>query len=293
MYAAVRSYALTGMALVGASFIAVSTIAPVQRAEIPVAAPAVQLAVAPSPLVLYPQVVERTLRNVADLLFDYVGIGYELATWPLNPAEQGEPQPAIILFAPIYLGVAAFEIASPVIWGVQRTQDAFRDVSTAIAKSDPVDFINAVIDIPARIADGVLNGNGDPTDAFSVGLVTAAGPFEKGLAEIGTLGIPLIAAGLLFQFAGIGTPPPSDDEDGAVTTGYEAVPRAGKVRIAPLGHAVTTKRSAARIRVTTGIMAGSHQVHTVKTVRRQTPASASRSMSAARKSAITVSSPKE
>jgi hypothetical protein len=297
MYSAVRSYATTGVALVAAGVIAVSPVTPVKAGvpnpATPVASPAVQLAVAPSPLVLYPQVVERTLRNVEDLALSYVALGYGLATAPFNPAEQGEPQPAVILFAPAILLLSAVTIASPVVCGILAAQHAFDDVSTAIAKSDPGDVVNAVIDIPALIADGVLNGTSHPSDPLSVGLVTAPGPVKSGPSQPGPLMIPLVITALILEFVGIGNPPPYDDEDDAVTTGDEAAPRTGKARIAPGGPPFTTKRSASRIRVTTGIMAGSHQVHTVKKVRRQTPASASRSMSAVRKSAMTVSSPKE
>lgn len=68
--AGLRPYVTAGVALVGASAIAVAPVAP-PPAEVAIAQPVVQLAAVPSPLQLYPQVAVRSIANAGALLQQY------------------------------------------------------------------------------------------------------------------------------------------------------------------------------------------------------------------------------
>jgi hypothetical protein len=213
-----RSFAATGVSLVAASIIVISSTGPVpsgiRTADLRISSPAVQLTAAPNPAEYYPQVIQRALGNVGALVQDYV----ETFRPPSRffPVQLGQPNPVALLFAPTILVFSALTIVSPVVCGIRGAQDAFNDVGTAIARADPVDLVNALIDIPARITDGLLNGTGtdDSSDYLSKGLLTANTP-----AGIGPLEIPISVAVFTFDLLGL---IPTDSSGAAVPARVKA-----------------------------------------------------------------------
>lgn len=192
MFAGMRPYVTAGVALVGAGVIAVTPVAPAGAAEVPVMSPAVQLAAIPSPLQLYPQVFNTTLQNAGALLGQYFAdpfpiigatienqaVGLEDAFTALQFGRFDEFFAAVadVVLEPFRSAGAAlsyldailrqpyamegfFLIAiSPVLSGIAATGNAIAEVFEAITTFDIVGLVNAVINIPARIIDGVLNG---------------------------------------------------------------------------------------------------------------------------------------
>ncbi|BBX30123.1 hypothetical protein [Mycolicibacterium alvei] len=192
MFTAVRPCLSAGIALVGASVIAVTPLSPPPAASV-VASPVVQLAAIPSPLQLYPQVLETTLANV-DAQFEYyfgepfpiIGAtlenyaqAFEDAVTALQSGRSDElfvsvtrivlqPLRSIVLstggllsayYLPSHLLKNLFGAAiGPLLNGIAATGLAIADVFEAITTFDVVGLVNAVINIPARIIDGVLNG---------------------------------------------------------------------------------------------------------------------------------------
>ncbi len=195
MFTGVRPCLSAGVALVGASVIAVTPISPAPAASA-VASPAVQLAAIPSPLQLYPQVLVKSLTNVGGLFEQYLAdpfpiigatlenqaVAFENAVTALQFGRADEFFAAVadIVLQPVksvgqsigyvlsYLGVVLdqpggpeylFNIAfSPLLNGIAATSLAIADVFDAIATFDVIGLVNAVINVPARIIDGVLNG---------------------------------------------------------------------------------------------------------------------------------------
>ncbi|ABM16673.1 hypothetical protein Mvan_5909 [Mycolicibacterium vanbaalenii PYR-1] len=192
MFTAVRPCLSAGIALVGASVIAVTPISPPPTASV-VASPAVQLAAIPSPLQLYTQVLETTLANV-DAQFEYyfsepfpiIGAtlenyaqAFEDAVTALQSGRSDElfvsvtrivlqPLRSIVLstggllgayYLPSQLLKNLFGAAiGPLLNGIAGTGLAIADVFEAITTFDVIGLVNSVINIPARIIDGVLNG---------------------------------------------------------------------------------------------------------------------------------------
>ena len=195
MLTAVRPCLSAGIALVGASVIAVTPISPAPLEKAP-ASYAVQLAAIPSPLQLYPQVFVKSLLNTGALLEQYFSdpfpiiratlenqaAAFEEAVLALQIGRFDEffAAAADIVLQPLksvgqsigqvvsYLGLVLdqpggpqylFNIAfSPLLNGVAATGLAIADVFEAITTFDVIGVVNAVINIPARIIDGVLNG---------------------------------------------------------------------------------------------------------------------------------------
>jgi hypothetical protein len=207
-----RPYVTAGVALVGAGVIAVSPIAP-PPADVPAAHASVQLAAAPSPLQLYPQVVLQSLANAGALLDQYFAdpfpiIGATLenqaaaladavsalqtgdvdeffaaaADVVLQPFKSGGAALShlgALLGQPFALEGLAIIAISPILSGVAATANAVAEVWDAITSLDLVGAVNAVLNIPARIIDGVLNGV--PGASFGIfdnlpGLLSPADP---------------------------------------------------------------------------------------------------------------------
>ena len=208
LHPAVRPFVTKGIALVGASVIAVSTIAAappdLRTAAIPVASPAVQLTAAPSPFELYPQVVGEALGNAATLVWDYVTVGpglvVAIVTNPIGVLEGAGAVGISLIFFPLLIAGAASVIASPVTNGFGAAIVAFNDVSNAVAAGDFIDLVNAIVNIPARIIDGVLNGGYSDPGGYDGGLLTPVG------IPPGPLAIPLNFLAPLFGAAGIDFP---------------------------------------------------------------------------------------
>lgn len=195
MFAGVRPCLSACVALVGASVIAVTPISPAP-ATIASATPAVQLASIPSPLQLYPQVLVKSLTNVGALFEQYFAdpfpiisatvenqaAAFEDAVTALQFGRSDEFLAAVadfvlqplksvgqsIVHVVSYLGAVLgqpggpqflFNTAfSPLLNGIAATGVAIADVFEAITTFDVIGLVNAVINIPARIIDGVLNG---------------------------------------------------------------------------------------------------------------------------------------
>lgn len=216
MRAGLRPYVTAGVALVGAGAIAVTPVAPLP-ADVPTAQAAVQLTAVPSPLQLYPQVVLESIANAGALLQQYFADPFPIisATLENQAAAFADAITALqlgqvdeffaaasdIVLQPaksagaalIHLGallsqpfaVEGFFITaiSPVLSGLVATGQAIAEVFDAITSLDLVGAVNAVINIPARIIDGVLNGV--PGASFGIfsdlpGLLSPADP-ESGL----------------------------------------------------------------------------------------------------------------
>jgi hypothetical protein len=176
---------------VGASVIAVTPISPPPTASV-VASPAVQLAAIPSPLQLYPQVLVKSLTNVGGLLEQYFAdpfpiisatlanqaVAFEDAVTALEFGRFDEFFAAVadIVLQPLksigqawsYFGRYLREPGGPeflfifpfipLLNGIAATGLAIADVFEAITTLDVIGLVNAVVNIPARIIDGVLNG---------------------------------------------------------------------------------------------------------------------------------------
>lgn len=156
MQIAVRSFVTTGVALVGASAIAVTPIAPPPEPDIRVANLAVQLSAAPSPFVLYPQVALDAFKNISLLTGSYLQ-----EPFPIIQAILGKEVVAPLPFSdPVRAALAwvGSSIRSNLISVVLETQIALDNVGYAVLDHNPIDLVNAIIDIPAYIANGLLNG---------------------------------------------------------------------------------------------------------------------------------------
>ncbi len=221
MLTAVRPCLSAGIALVGAGVIAVAPISPPPTASV-VASPAVQLTAIPSPLQLYPQVLETSLANVEAQFEDYFSEPFPIIGATLENYAQAfedavtalqfgrsdeffvsvarivlQPLRSIVLSTggllyEIYGGLAEnlFGAAiGPLLNGIAATGLAIADVFEAITTFDVIGLVNAVINVPARIIDGVLNGV--PGTSFGSidnlpGLLTPrfARPFSSGLITL-------------------------------------------------------------------------------------------------------------
>jgi len=198
MYAALRPHVTAGVALVGACVIAVTPVSPVTQADIRVASPAVQLTAAPNPLEFYPQVAVNALSNAGTLAQQYLTVPPALVTALVT---QPIPTLASALFVFTNPGPYLFTPASfisPVISGIGATIVAFADVVTALASGNLTNVFNAVVDIPARIADGVLNGGYPPPNILPISFGGILTPFiESGpdsIAFPGPIGLPILIA---------------------------------------------------------------------------------------------------
>lgn len=194
MFAGIRPYVVASAAMAGASVIAVTPVAP-PPASITVAGPAVQLTSVPSPLQLYPQVFVRSLTNAGALLGEYFADPFpiisatlenqasaladaiaalksgdyeqfsddfrDIVLQPFNSADAALSHLGAILAQPFAIEGFALVAISPVLAGVAATGKAILEVIDAITQLDLIGAVNAVINIPARIIDGFLNGVAD------------------------------------------------------------------------------------------------------------------------------------
>ncbi|MGB0969897.1 MAG: hypothetical protein ACPGVG_02890 [Mycobacterium sp.] len=189
MLASIRPYFTAGATLVGAGVIAVTPIhaAP---ADVRIVNPAVEMAATPSPFELYPQVTASAVQNAKVLTDEYflgqvsivsstVEAQFAAVADAFTALEAGESaeflteigdavtQPvkslatAVDSVAPIlrHLGPGLFDaVAGPLELGYMATVAAIVDVVEAALAFDLIGTFNAVLNIPARIVDGVLNG---------------------------------------------------------------------------------------------------------------------------------------
>jgi hypothetical protein len=207
-----RPVVTAGVALVGVGVVAVSPIAP-PPLDIAAAHAPVQLAAIPSPLQLYPQMVVRSLANAGVLLEQYFADPFPIigATLENQAAAFADAVAALqagnideffaaatdVVLQPFTSGGAAFAhlgallsqpfalegfsviAISPILSGIVATANAVGEVWDAITGLDLIGAVNAVLNIPARILDGVLNGV--PGASFGIfddlpGLLSPADP---------------------------------------------------------------------------------------------------------------------
>ncbi|BBX67479.1 hypothetical protein [Mycolicibacterium psychrotolerans] len=157
MQIAVRPFVTTGVALVGASVIAVTPIAPPPEADIRVANPAVQLTAAENPFVLYSQVALDALTNISQLAGSYLE-----KPFPIIQAILGLPVTSPVGISQAWNDVwvsISYNLYSVVLEGL----NAIYYLGNA---EGPIDLLNAIIDIPAHIANGLLNGATYPDMVF-------------------------------------------------------------------------------------------------------------------------------
>lgn len=191
MFAAVRPLAVSGAVLVAASGIALAPIAPA-TAAVPVEHSAVALTAVPSPFELYPQVIGRTLQNTASLSAMYFADPFPITrvivanqTAALSDAVtalvNGDTETAVAalvgaITAPRKISegasryiqdtynqpyqdlLLAVVAVAPLVNGLAAAGVAIKDVIDAALAFDLIGLANAVVNIPARIVDGVLNG---------------------------------------------------------------------------------------------------------------------------------------
>lgn len=208
MIATMKPALTAGVALLGVGVIACAPVEPV-AAVAPVVDATVQLSAVPSPLELYPQVLVRAVQNSTALIeayladplpltrltiekqivalgeaFDALGEGDGAAA--VAAIGRAIVQPVRTVFGAFeYVDIlmnqpnapqALFQIAlSPILSGIAAFGVAIDEVVDAAAALDLVGLVNAVVNIPARVLDGVFNGGyGSPFGDFDnlPGLVT-------------------------------------------------------------------------------------------------------------------------
>lgn len=191
MFAAVRPLAVSGAILLAANGIGsvpTEPVALVARVE----HSAVALTAVPSPFEFYPQVIGRTLQNAATLSAMYFADPFPITrvilanqTAALSDAVtalvNGDPEAALTALIgaiteprkiseglsayiqdtynqPYQDLVLAVVAVSPLVNGLAAVGVAIKDVIDAAVAFDLLGVVSAVVNIPARIVDGVLNG---------------------------------------------------------------------------------------------------------------------------------------
>jgi hypothetical protein len=158
---ALRPYVTTGIAIIGASVIAVAPIVPTPT-EIQIPNPAVQL--------------DRGVRLAANeiqdgvnaLAFAGANVLVSLAKLPAPVVAQllGIPVPA----AQLLLAGGALGLSGPLIGGIGAGGAAIQDVVNQLGSFDLAALINSLIGAPATLIDGVVNGGFGPNLASLLGL---------------------------------------------------------------------------------------------------------------------------
>ncbi len=187
----IRRYVTAGVALVGASVIAVAPLHPQTADVVRPASHAVQLAAVPSPFEVYSEVAERTAENVANLAEAYFADPFPItgATIDNQLADLVDAAAALgdgdgsAAFASVVDAIieplripgawnaalddkinmeygewAMFMVFGSAIAGFGAAFLALQDVFEAAAAFDLIGVVNAVVNIPALIIDGILNG---------------------------------------------------------------------------------------------------------------------------------------
>ncbi|GJF12890.1 hypothetical protein NGTWS1803_23460 [Mycolicibacterium cyprinidarum] len=257
MFAGVRPYVTAGVALVGAGVIAVTPVGP-PPPQTPVVTSAVQLAAIPSPLTLYPKVFGTALHNAGALLETYFanpspilrataenqatavqdafialefGRGDEFFTaladvfaQPSTSADAALSYLGAIIGQPFGLEFLSYVARSPMLNGIAAAGTALWDVVEAAIAIDLVGVVNAVVNIPARIIDGVLNG-GYATVGYFGELGGLLSPVDEDGERVGgPIAISMMLAGQIADTIPERTPlfpiaePPGPDSDGDTPT---------------------------------------------------------------------------
>jgi hypothetical protein len=202
MPSSVRPWVTAGVAIVGASVIAIAPLEPVPNNDVRIASSALEFASAPSPFEYYREVLQRTLANAGDRLDEYLAEPLPILTAIaqnqynafadiINAAGSFDPlavatailravaQPVVNLVKVISSG-EPFDAADsllvrllpPLMSGVLAAGSATADVVKALYDLDIVGVVSAMMNIPARTVDGLLNGRIDGVTDENLGLLT-------------------------------------------------------------------------------------------------------------------------
>jgi len=178
MQLAVRPYVTTGIAIVGASVIAVAPIVP--------APTAVQI---PNPVTQLERGVQLTVNEIEDAFNQLAFVGAQAAVTlaqlpaPLVAQLLGIPQPA----AELLLAGAALGLSGPLIGGIGSGGAAVQDVVDQLGGGDIAALINALIGAPATLIDGVVNGGFGPNVGTLLGFPDFINVLVGGLINPGGL----------------------------------------------------------------------------------------------------------
>lgn len=191
MQLALRPYVTTGVAIVGASVIAVAPIVPTPT-EIQV----------PNPLVQVDRSVTLTANEIEDafnqLIFAATDIGLRLATLPAPLVAQllGVSNEE----AQAFLALGAVGLAGPLISGPGAIGSAIQDVVDQLGSGNFAALLNALIGAPATVIDGFVNGGFGPD--LSPLLQEALIAVMPALGALEMLGLPfpaVFAGGLINE----------------------------------------------------------------------------------------------
>lgn len=200
MQLALRPYVTTGVAIVGASVIAVAPIVPTPT-EIQV----------PNPLVQVDRAVTLTANEIEgavnQLIFAATDIGLRLATLPA-------PLVAQILGisneeAQAFLALGTVGLLGSLISGTGATGTGIQDIVNELGGGDVAGLLNSLIGFPATIIDGIVNGGYGP-DLSPLLAEAVAGVLSEALGipippeAIGTV----LAGGLINEFTPLSLAPP-------------------------------------------------------------------------------------
>ncbi|MGE2833988.1 hypothetical protein [Mycobacterium sp. SMC-4] len=193
MFIGVKSCAVAGAVALAAGVITFAPIDPPATEITPAAnSSVVELGATPSPFQFYPELIARSLNNLATLGADYladplpitratienqlaaldeaftalrVGDGAALVTAvadivaaPIRSATSTAEYLGIIADQPGSLPSMAIIAISPLLSGLAATRAAVQDVIDAVRSFDVVGLLSAVLNVPGRIVDGMLNG---------------------------------------------------------------------------------------------------------------------------------------
>jgi len=176
MRLAIKPYVTTGIAIVGASVIAVAPIVPTPT-EIQVPNPITQVE---RGVQLTANEIENTINQV---IFAATSLGVRIATLPAPLAAQlldTDTQTASLLLA-----LGALGLGGPVISGPGAIGHAVQDVVNQLGSFDIEALINTLIGVPGTIIDGLVNGGFGPNVdslALNTGLPFFAGGLISGLS---------------------------------------------------------------------------------------------------------------
>ncbi|KMO76859.1 hypothetical protein MCHLDSM_03008 [Mycolicibacterium chlorophenolicum] len=167
--AALRPFVTAGVSLVAAGMVAISPVTP-PPAPLSVVSTAVQLTAAPAPLAFYPKVAGEALINIVTSIGSYPAVApLFIDEFLVHP---GQVLESVIGNSTRLLFHAVQSVISPFANVLGATLVALRDVAVAALNLDPVDLFNAVVDIPARVTDGFLNGGYPVLGSLEAGLLS-------------------------------------------------------------------------------------------------------------------------
>jgi hypothetical protein len=173
---ALRPYVTTGIAIVGASVIAVAPIVPTPT-EIQFPNPAVQL---DGPVRLAANEIQDAVNALA---FAGANVLVTLAKLPAPVVAQllGIPVPA----AELLLAGGALGLSGPLIGGTGAAGAALQDIVNQLGSGDLAALINALIGAPATLIDGVVNGGFGPNVGPLLGIPAIVTVLVGGLINPG------------------------------------------------------------------------------------------------------------